>query len=256
MKWRKYRIFLDLVLIICLMLMSFSINQNIQTTSGKIEDNPIYSVKCEDKSIGLTFDINWAEKDNLQSILKILDKYNVKGTFFIMGGWVNYSSENVEKLKSIKEGGHEIGSHSYKHPNFSKISESRIEEELKKTDEIIEKYIGEKPKLFRFPSGDYNKQSLKKVKSLGYIPIQWNVDSVDWKELGQEVEYKRVMKGVTPGSILLFHNNAKYTPANLERIINELKVQEYKFKTVGELIYFEDYYIDENGIQHKNNNKD
>ncbi|ACD53656.1 deacetylase [Clostridium botulinum] len=252
MKWRTIRIFLDLILIIIVVFISIESNKNVNAISENIHEHPIYSVDMKEKAISLTFDINWAEKDNIQSILQILNKYNIKGTFFIMGGWVDYSSENVEKLKAIKEGGHEIGNHSYKHPDFVKISESKIEEQLKKTDETIENNIGERTKLFRFPSGSYNKQAIQKVKSLGYIPIQWNVDSVDWKEVGEESEYNRVMKGVAPGAILLFHNNAKYTPKNLEKIITELKTQGYEFKTVGNLIYSDEYYIDENGIQHKN----
>nr|WP_207758263.1 polysaccharide deacetylase family protein [Clostridium botulinum] len=243
---------MDLILIIIVVFISIESNKNVNAISENIHEHPIYSVDMKEKAISLTFDINWAEKDNIQSILQILNKYNIKGTFFIMGGWVDYSSENVEKLKAIKEGGHEIGNHSYKHPDFVKISESKIEEQLKKTDETIENNIGERTKLFRFPSGSYNKQAIQKVKSLGYIPIQWNVDSVDWKEVGEESEYTRVMKGVAPGAILLFHNNAKYTPKNLEKIIKELKTQGYEFKTVGNLIYSDEYYIDENGIQHKN----
>ncbi|NFL66423.1 deacetylase [Clostridium botulinum] len=249
---RTIRIILDIILIIIVVFISIESNKNVNAISENIHEHPIYSVDMKEKVISLTFDINWAEKDNIQSILQILNKYNIKGTFFIMGGWVDYSSENVEKLKAIKEGGHEIGNHSYKHPDFVKISESKIEEQLKKTDETIENNIGERTKLFRFPSGSYNKQAIQKVKSLGYIPIQWNVDSVDWKEVGEESEYNRVMKGVAPGAILLFHNNAKYTPKNLEKIIKELKTQGYEFKTVGNLIYSDEYYIDENGIQHKN----
>ncbi len=87
---------------------------------------------------------------------------------------------------------------------------------------------------------------------MGYTCIQWDTDSVDWKELGADVEYNRVMKKVKPGSIMLFHNNAKYTPENLEKIINELQKQGYVFKPVGEMIYKNDYTIDEQGIQHKN----
>ncbi|AOR23994.2 polysaccharide deacetylase family protein [Clostridium taeniosporum] len=256
MSWRRLRIVLDLLLIIIVIFISIESKKNVNAISVNLDEHPIYSVDTEEKAISLTFDINWAEKDNLKSILQILDKYNVKGTFFIMGGWVNHSSDNVKKLKEINEGGHEIGNHSYKHPDFIKINETKLEEELKKTDEIIENNIGKKPKLFRFPSGSYNKQAVQRVKTLGYIPIQWNVDSVDWRERGQEKEYSRVMKGVAPGAILLFHNNAKYTPANLERIIKELKSQGYEFKTIGDLIYSKEYYIDENGIQHKKNNKD
>lgn len=76
-------------------------------------------------------------------------------------------------------------------------------------------------------------------------------DSVDWKEQGEEVEYNKVMKKVKAGSILLYHNNAKYTPNNLNRIIPELQKQGYKFVTVGELIYKEDAYVDKDGVQHR-----
>ena len=76
------------------------------------------------------------------------------------------------------------------------------------------------------------------------------VDSVDWREQSAETEYNRVMKGVKPGSIILFHN-AKYTPSNLERIIKELKEKGYEFKSVGEMIYSDNYSVDNQGVQHK-----
>lgn len=253
MAWRFRKIAIDIGLIIAVIILSFTINDNIHSVMGDIkEEQPIYSVDTSEKTVSLTFDINWAEKDNLESILNILDKYNVKGTFFIMGGWVNYSEDNINKLIEINKRGNEIGNHSYMHPGFTKITFEKMKEELKKTDDIIEKYTGKKPELFRFPSGEYNKDCFEKVRGLGYTCIQWDTDSVDWKELGADVEYNRVMKKVKPGSIMLFHNNAKYTPENLEKIINELQKQGYVFKPVGEMIYKNDYTIDEQGIQHKN----
>jgi polysaccharide deacetylase family sporulation protein PdaB len=249
--WKKKRIAIDIILIISLVFVSIGISKNIQAMGNIHEEEPIYCVDTNEKVVSLTFDINWAEKDNLPVILDILKKYNIKGTFFIMGGWVNYSEDNVNKLKAIKEGGNEIGNHSYKHPMFTKIGEDRMKEEIEKTNDTIEKYTGERPKLFRFPSGDYNKYAFSKVRNLGYMTIQWDVDSVDWKETSAEVEYNRVMKKVKPGSIILFHNNAKYTPGNLDRIIRELKEKGYEFKTVGEMIYSENYTVDNQGIQHK-----
>lgn len=249
---RKNRVFIGLALICVVMITSIIMKSKVSETLGNVTENqPIFRVDREDKSVSLTFDINWAETEYLYSILDVLDKYNVKGTFFIMGGWVNYTPENKEKLLKIHEGGHEIGNHSYIHPIFTKISEGRIKEELEKTDKIIEETIGVKPNLFRFPSGDYNKQSFNTVTELGYKCIQWDADSVDWKELGSDVEYERVMKKVKSGSILLFHNNAKYTPDNLNRIISKLKEDGYSFVPVGELIYSENYYVDDQGEQRK-----
>ncbi|NME83251.1 polysaccharide deacetylase family protein [Clostridium sp. SM-530-WT-3G] len=254
MNWKIKRIGIDIVIIIIISLVSMGLTKPSQVNAGNIEEEiPIYCVDTECKDICLTFDVNWAEKDYLESILNILDKYNAKGTFFVMGGLVNYSEDNVNKLKAIDEKGHEIGNHSYMHPNFTKITQDKMREEVKKTDDVIEKYIGKKSKVFRFPSGDYNKSSFMTVRGMGYSIIQWSSDSVDWKELGAKTEYDRIMKGIKPGAILLFHNNAKYTPGNLEKIIPELQSQGYTFKTVSEVIYFDRYKVDKDGIQHKNN---
>ena len=250
MVWKIKRIGINLFLIFVLLAVSIGINKGISVMGNVREEEPIYCVDTNEKVVSLTFDVNWVEKDNIDVILSILKKYNIKGTFFIMGRWVDYSEENVNKLKAIKEGGHEIGNHSYKHPSFTKIGADKMKEEIDKTNAIIEKYTGDKPKLFRFPSGDYNKDAFLKVRNFGYMAIQWDVDSVDWKEASPEMEYNRVMKNVKPGSIILFHN-AKYTPQNLDRIIKELKDKGYEFKPVGEMIFFEDYIVDSQGIQHK-----
>ncbi|MBM6860415.1 polysaccharide deacetylase family protein, partial [Clostridium saudiense] len=219
--------------------------------NGSLDKKPIFRVNTENKQIALTFDVNWAENEYIYDILDVLNKYNVKATFFVMGKWVNYPEGNKEKLIKINEMGHEIGNHSYVHPSFSKIDESRMLEELTKTDDIIYEAIGVKPTLFRFPSGDYNDKALQFVLEKGYKCIQWDCDSVDWKESGEEVEYERIMKKVTSGSIMLFHNNAKYTPSNLDKIISKLKEDGYEFVTVGQLTECDEYYIDENGEQHK-----
>ena len=248
---RRIKNYISLTLVVLIVVASFLFKEKSQNVIASMSDSPIYSVDRQDNTVALTFDINWAEKDNIYSILEVLDKYNVKGTFFIIGKWVDYSEENQSKLKLITERGNEIGNHSYSHPLFSTIGEYKIKEELRKTNETIEKCIGIKPKLFRFPSGDYDPQSTRVVWEEGYIPMQWDVDSVDWKELGADIEYNRVIKGVKSGSIILFHNNAKYTPGNLDKLLKELEGRGYKFLSVGELIYEENYSIDQDGKQFK-----
>ena len=246
------KVVIEVILLVLVIILSLVVNKrSISVSINETAKLPIFRVNTEEKEVALTFDINWAEEDHLDEILQILKKYDAKGTFFIMGGWVNYTDDNKEKLKNIYNDGHEIGNHSYIHPNFMNITEERMNDELKKTEDIIYQTIGYNTKLFRFPSGSYNEKALNYVMSKGYKCIQWDVDSVDWKQAGADVEYNRVMKNVKEGSILLFHNNAKYTPENLDRIINKLTGEGYKFLTVSELVYDDNYYIDENGVQNK-----
>ena len=215
-----------------------------------MKSEPIYRVETMKKELSISFDVNWAEEEQLYKILDVLDKYNVKATFFIMGKWVVYPDEgNLDKLKEIEKRGHEIGNHSYAHADFQKISNEKMIKEIKDTEETILKEIGVKTKLFRFPSGSYNENGVKIVESLGYKAIQWDVDSVDWKALGLDREYNRVIKNVKPGSIVLFHNDGKYTQQNLDRLIPELKAQGYNFVPIGQLLYKDNYYIDNEGVQ-------
>lgn len=213
------------------------------------DNKPIHCVDREDKKISLTFDVNWAENDYLYEILDLLDENNVKATFFIMGKWVIYPEGNREKLVEIHKRGHEIGNHSYVHPDFKNIGKERIIEEVKKTEEIIEKEVGVKTNLFRFPSGSYSQESLSVIHGLQYKSIQWDVDSVDWKGESKEREYKKVIDNVKGGSILLYHNNGKYTVENLKEIIPKLKSEGYEFVKISDIIYENSYEIDDNGKQ-------
>lgn len=241
------------VFIVSISAISFILKNSTAFFTGESRGEklqPIYSVKTDQNVVSLTFDINWAEKDYIDDILAVLDKYNAKGTFFVMGKWVNYPKGNVEKLKKICENGHEIGNHSYVHPEFTKIDKQRMADEIKKTENIIYDTVGVKTNLFRCPSGAYNDKAISTIESMNYKCIQWDVDSVDWKQDGKEIEYNRVIKKIKPGSIILFHNNAKYTPENLERILKKLKDDNYKVVTVGEIIYKESYKIDRDGKQY------
>lgn len=238
-----------LLLLVVLFYAIFKSDISIFNNNVKSRSMPIYKVDTKNKNISITFDINWCEKDYLYDILDVLDKHNVKATFFIMGKWVVYPDGNLEKLKEICNRGHEIGNHSYIHPDFSKIDKDRIKTEIKDTEDIIMKETGIKTTLFRFPSGSFSEISVDEVKNLGYIPIQWSADSVDWKNTSLEKEYNKVIKEINDGGIMLFHNNGKYTADNLNKLIPKLKEEGYEFVKVGELIYENNYIIDADGVQ-------
>jgi len=206
---------------------------------------PIYCVARSDKKIAITFDAAWGN-DDTKDLLKILKQYNAKATFFLVGFWVERYPKDV--LEIYREG-HEIGSHSDKHLHMSKLSEADIVKDIKNCEEKILKVIGKRPSVFRPPYGEYNNTLIKTLSSLGYYVIQWDVDSLDWKDLPANEIAQRVLKRVKSGSIVLFHNNAKNTKYALPKILSELSKGGYQFVTVSELIYKNNYYIDHQGIQ-------
>lgn len=216
---------------------------------GNNKKLPIYNVDTSDKKIAITFDSSWGNDTTLK-ILDVLDKYKAKGTFFLIGRWCD---EYPNETKEISKRGNEIGNHSNKHPDMTAMSKIQIQADIRKADDKIFSLTGKKTKIFRCPSGSYNDSVIEAVEETNHKCIQWDVDSIDWKEQGREIEYKRVISKVKPGSIILFHNNAKYTPENLDRILKKLKGDGYSFVTVSSLIYEKNYYIDYNGKQIKNN---
>lgn len=109
-----------------------------------------------------------------------------------------------------------------------------------------------KPNLFRPPFGDYDDRIVKLCMENGYYAIQWDVDSLDWKELGVQPVVDRVTRNVQNGSIVLFHNNAKYILEYLPIIIERLKQEGYEFVPLSELIYKDNFYIDNTGRQKLN----
>ncbi|MEW9095047.1 MAG: polysaccharide deacetylase family sporulation protein PdaB [Clostridiaceae bacterium] len=239
-----------MIIAICMLMISMAVSVAFKSKGvflNKERKLPIYSVGTEEKKVSITFDVNWGENNTIE-ILDILDKYNVKATFFLIGNWID---DFPEEVKEIHKRGHEIGNHSNSHPDMSKISKEKMINELSVTDAKTIKVIGESTRLFRFPSGSYNNLSVETVNELGYHCIQWDVDSIDWRAEGEEKEYNRVMKNTKPGSILLFHTDGKYTPKTLPRIIEDLKAKGYEFVKVGDLIHKDNYNIDHQGRQIK-----
>ena len=197
------------------------------------KDNiPIYSVKTSGNQVALTFDAAWGS-DKTQALLDIFDKYHIKVTFFVTGMWAD---ANPDALKAIADRGHEIGNHSYTHRDFASLSDAEIVNELTRTSDAIERVTGRKPTIFRAPYGSWNSRIVDVVCGQQYDFIQWDVDSLDWKGLTAEAIEARVLPKVQSGSIVLFHNDGKYTPDAVPTIIEKLQAKGFKFVTVSELV--------------------
>ncbi|MDV3426254.1 MAG: polysaccharide deacetylase family protein [Bacillota bacterium] len=232
MNKKKFRLLILFLLIINLVL-QFKLFREYKAAFAEEKKLPIYNVDRNDKKIALTFDVNWGD-NNIDEILDILDKYDIKASFFIIGKW---AEENKTEVIKLYERGQEIGNHSYSHKYFSRISKENMRSEIVKCDNVIEKIIGIKPYLFRFPSGEYNNMAVDMAYNTSHFPVQWSVDSIDWKEQGRDIEYYRTVSSTKSGDIILFHTNTKYTPENLPRVIETLKSKGFDIISVSELIY-------------------
>lgn len=212
-------------------------------------DLPIYCVQTQEPKIALTFDAAWGNQDT-QKIMEILKKHNIKVTFFMTGGWVDTYPEDV---KMILAEGHDLGNHSQNHKNMSQLSDSEKETELMSVHDKVKALTGYEMFLFRPPYGDYDNAVVSTAKKCGYYTIQWDVDSLDWKDYGVESILKTVTQNehLGNGSIILCHNGAKYTAEALDTLITALKDSGYTFVPVSELIYRDGYHMDHEGRQIK-----
>lgn len=206
---------------------------------------PIYSVQKDYPVCSLSFDAAWGNEDT-QQLIDILSRYHVKATFFVVGDWVDRYPDSV---KALHDAGHEIMNHSNDHAHFNTLSSEQIIQNISDCNRKIEAITGVSPTLFRAPYGEYNDRVVSTVRSMGMEPIQWDVDSLDWKDLSAEEITKRVTEKVQPGSIVLFHNAAPHTPEALPTIIETLLQNGYRIVPVSELILPGNYVIDHTGKQ-------
>lgn len=216
---------------------------------GNLRKLPIYYVKTEEKKVALTFDCAWGV-DYTDKLLEIMENEKVVSTFFMVEFWAR---KYPDYLKKIDEKGHEIGTHSSTHPYMSKLGKGAIEKELTTSCEAIESVVNKKVKVFRAPYGDYDDLLIETASKLNLYTIQWDVDSLDWKNLSSTEIQKRVLSKVKNGSIILFHNQGLHTAEALLPIIKELKSRGFEFTTVSQLIYKENYQMSVDGGQEKCN---
>ncbi len=210
---------------------------------------PIYSVETDEKKVALSFDAAWGA-DDTGSLLETLAKHDVKATFFLVGDWVR---KHPDEVKRIASEGHDIGNHSNKHPHMASMTKEQIKEDIMSCHGAVKELLGIDMTLFRPPFGEYNNTVIETLKECGYYIIQWDVDSLDWKEYGTDQLVNTVVnhKNLRSGSIVLMHNNAKYTKDALESIITGLKDQGYELVPISELIMKEGYTTDHTGRQQR-----
>lgn len=214
-------------------------------TASASRQLPIYCVQRDQKLVSISFDAAWGNEDT-EELISILKKYGVTATFFVVGEWVDKYPESV---KALHEAGHEVMNHSNTHAHYPQLSADEVVADLNACNDKIEAVTGVRPNLVRLPYGDYDDNSINAVRSIGMEPIQWDVDSLDWKDLSAGEITQRVTSRVQPGSIVLFHNAAKHTPEALPGVIEKLLQDGYTFVPISQMILAGEYTIDHTGRQ-------
>lgn len=222
-------------------------NNTIETSAGTKKELPIYSVETEEKKVALTINCAW-NADDIDKILEVLEKNNVKLTFFMVGDWVE---KYPEETKKIYNAGHEIGNHSFSHPHVNNLSAQENENEILKCSKLVEALTGEGTKLYRAPYGEYNDTVIKSARNVNHEVIQWSLDTLDYQGLDGSQMLDRLNTKINAGSIILMHNGTEHTADSLEMLITNIRDKGYEVVKVSDLIYDENYEIDGNGTQKK-----
>ncbi|MBQ7810288.1 MAG: polysaccharide deacetylase family protein [Clostridia bacterium] len=213
------------------------------TTANEPRDIPVYSVETDEKKVAISFDAAWGNEQTSE-LLDILDRYDVKATFFLVGQWVDNFPDSV---KEISKKGHDVENHSNTHAHMPELSLEGMTEEIVSCNDKIKALTGKCPTLFRPPYGDYNNNVVGAVKTQNMYCIQWDVDSLDWKDLSAAEITNRITSKIQPGSIVLLHNGAKNTPEALPSIIEGIRAQGYELVPISELVPEGEYQTDHQG---------
>ncbi len=214
----------------------------VQTASTQREI-PIYCVDTDKKQVALSFDAAWGNEQT-DHLLEILEKYKVKTTFFLVGDWVKNFPDSVKK---IAEHGHDVGNHSDTHPHMTQMSTADMVSQIQACNDKIKELTGKQPTLFRAPYGDYNNDVVKSVNGCDMYCVQWDVDSLDWKDPTPEQIKKNITSKIKNGSIILMHNGAKNTPEALPAVIEAIKAEGYEIVPISQILLKGEYYTDVEG---------
>lgn len=172
-------------------------------------------------------------------ILDVLKKEGVKATFFCVG---NRIEAYPDVMQRIVDEGHVVGNHSYSHANLPKLSDERFREEIRKTDRLIRQYTGYTPSFVRPPYGNISEEQIKWLASQKRMIVNWNVDSLDWKNLSRDEVVTNVLADVKPGAIILQHSGGGIgadltgTVEALPEIIAKLRKDGVEFVTIARML--------------------
>lgn len=247
----SYLVALSTVIVLFFVAATFTNKSGeIIQTMSQAKKLPIYNVDTNEQKIAFTMNCAW-NADDIDQILATLSKHNTHITFFMVGDWVDKYPDAVKK---ISEAGHEIANHSDGHKHVNNLNIEENEKEVKLCSDKIEAITGKKTTLYRGPYGEYNNTVIQATQNQNHITIQWSLDTLDYKGLTADEMWARLNGKVKNGDIILSHNGTKHTADSLDKILTNLESSGFKVVTVSDLIYKDNYIIDNNGMQKSKGN--
>ena len=223
--------------------LGFAENGSEQQPSGNVTADALkqydtyYLGDNKEKVIYLTFDCGY-ENGNTKPILQALKKHKAKGTFFVVGHFLESSPDLV---KQILAEGHAIGNHTYHHPDMSSIAtKESFQKELDDNAALFQQITGEEmAKYYRPPQGKYSAVNLKMAKELGYHTFFWSLAYVDWYEVrhaSHEEAFEKLTGRIHPGAIVLLHSTSKTNGEILDELLSKWEDMGYTFQPLSHLI--------------------
>lgn len=246
-KIKKTALYLVLLLIWLSALFVVVFLSLTKQTSAHSAELPVYSVETDKKIASLTFNCAW-DDTGLTELMHILESNNIRATFFVVG---DFAEKYPDAVRMIYNAGHELGNHSMKHKDPVKMTYTELLRDIDECNKLLRSITGCDVSLYRVPSGSYNTDTITAAKSLGMTAVQWDTDSIDWKDITTEEIKNRIIKKADSGSIILFHVGKENTVEALPGIIEIMKNNGFSFVTVSELLPEGETYIDINGRLHK-----
>src|SRR6266516_265990 len=220
----------------CLRAERTPVSQGAEKNGRNAAEDPsitVNSVHVDGPYIAMTFD-DGPSATLTPKLLDLLAAHHIKATFFVIGENV---ADHPEIVARAAREGHEIGNHSWSHPNFGKMSDQAVRSQLQRTDDAIKNATGERPTLMRPPYGSITAREKRWIHDeFGYRIILWDVDPYDWKRPGPAVVRNRILKETQPGSIVLSHDIHPGTIEAMPSTLDALEGKGFKFVTVSELI--------------------
>ncbi|HIW74842.1 MAG TPA: polysaccharide deacetylase family protein [Firmicutes bacterium] len=207
------------------------------------QKRPICCTDRADRVVSVTFDAVRGDGD-IRELVDVLAQYGVKATFFVTGEWVERCADEA---KALHDAGHEVMNHSDTHLSMAGLPRADAIREISACSDKIQAVTGERPALFRAPRGDYDDALIETAEMLGMSCIQWDVESRDG--LSAEESAREVLSRVSSGSIVRFRAGGENTAQALAAVLRSLQNEGYRFLTVSEMIYTENYTVNQEGRQ-------